>query len=89
MPKNNQENSNTISNGISDDGNTLKNNNNFIVVNQKDMDDRKPLYLNDLKDINGNEIIIDLLFIRYKKLFFIMKYSSKPLKADFNEMLAY
>lgn len=98
VPKNNKENSNnTISNGISEDGNNNKNNNNnkinqsngLIVVNQKDMADRKPLHLNDLRAADGSEIIIDLLFIRFKKLFFVMKHSSKPLKANLSELLSY
>jgi hypothetical protein len=53
------------------------------------MDDRKPLHLNDLRAIDGNEIIADLIFIRYKKLFFVMKYTSKPLKANLSELLPY
>ncbi len=102
-PRTIQENSNnTITNGISEDGgnnttkknninynNNYQSNNKLIVVNLKDMSDRKPLHLNDLRAFDGSEIIHDLHFMRYKKLFFVKKYSSKPLKADLSELLSY
>ncbi len=89
IPKPILENSNTISFGLSEDGNSNKNNH-FIVINEKNISvDKKPFHLNDLRSINGDEIIVELIFIRYKKLFYVYKYSTKPVKIDLSVLLTY
>jgi len=78
---------------VSDDGNANRSSNdlsnNIIIVNQNGMNDKKPIHLNDIRSFEGNEIINDLLIIRYKKLFFVMKYSMRQIKANFSELLTY
>jgi hypothetical protein len=62
---------------------------NIIYVNKLEMIEMKPLHLNDINTQDNIDFIQNLLFMRYKKILFVGKYSQKPLNFDYKYLLNY
>lgn len=92
VPRPNSAVSNTIvDRTISTENNNNNLNSNLIVINKKDISDKKPLHLNDIRSSipNNNDILNDIILMRYKKIIFVYKYTPKPLNIQLSEILRY
>ena len=76
---------------LNPENNNTNNNLIKIEINQQDMSDNNPnqINLNDVRSLINTDITFDLIFIRYKKIFFVQKYSTKSLNFNILELLRY